>query len=159
MLVHPDDLGRVDDLDVRRQLAGDRSDRGLVTDEEDLVLGVGAGVVEGARDDLGRAVIATHRVDGDRNAAAVSSAVTSRGVADLVDHGQVADSFVDCLGSIARRPWYQPQFGQTWWGSFGSWQWSHSTSFGTLSARWARRSPFLACETRRFGTPTVCGLL
>jgi hypothetical protein len=25
-------------------------------------------------------------------------------LADRVDHGQVADSFVDCLGSIARRP-------------------------------------------------------
>ena len=114
MLVHPDDLGRVDDLDVRRQGAGERTDRRLVAYEEDPVLGVGSGVVEGPWDDLGRAVIATHRVDGDRNAAAISSAVTSRGVADLVDHGQVADSFVDCLGSIARRPWYQPQFGQTW---------------------------------------------
>jgi hypothetical protein len=159
MLVHPDDLRRVDDLDVRRKVTGERTNRRLVTYEQDPILGVGAGVVEGARNDLGRSVIATHRVDRDRNAAAVSTAVTLRGMADLVDHGQVADSFVDCFGSIARRPWYQPQFGQTWWGSFGSWQWSHSTSFGTLSARWARRSPFRACETRRFGTPTVCGLL
>ena len=104
MLVHSDDLGRMDDLDVMREVAGDRSDRGLVTYEEDLVLGVGAGVVEGARDDLRRSVIATHRVDGDRNAAAVSPAVCSRRPADLVDHGQEADSFVDCLGSTARRP-------------------------------------------------------
>jgi hypothetical protein len=67
-------------------------------------------------------VIATHCIDGDRNAAAVFPAATSRGVADLIDHSQEAASFVDCLGSTARRPWYQPQFGQTWCGSFISWQ-------------------------------------
>src|SRR5262245_27253637 len=65
-----------------------------------------------------------------------------------------ADSDDGCLRSIAWRPLYQPQFGQTWWGSFGEWQWSHSSSFGTLRARWARRSPCRACETRRLGTPT-----
>ena len=38
MLVHPDDLGGVDDLGVRRELARDRSDGVGVTDEEDSVL-------------------------------------------------------------------------------------------------------------------------
>ena len=36
-----------------------------------LVLGMGAGVIEGAGDDLGRAVVAAHRVDRDRHPAAV----------------------------------------------------------------------------------------
>ena len=41
-----------------------------VADEEDLVLGVRPRVVEGAGHDLGRAVVAAHRVDGDADAAA-----------------------------------------------------------------------------------------
>ena len=91
-----------------------RSDRRLVADEDDPILGVGPGVVEGAGDDLRRAVIAAHRVDRDRNARGrLRRRHLAPCVADLVDHGQEADSFVDCLGSTARRPWYQPQFGQT----------------------------------------------
>jgi hypothetical protein len=77
-------------------------------------------MVEGARDDLARSVITAHRVDGDRDALCAASrpaeprpGFTSRAVADRVDHGQEADSFVDCLISIAWRPLYQPQFLQT----------------------------------------------
>jgi hypothetical protein len=65
-------------------------------------------------------VIAAHGVDGDRDAARIRRRGASRGLTDLVDHGQLADSFVDCFGSTASRPLYQPQFGQTWCGSFFS---------------------------------------
>ena len=44
---------------------GDGPDRRLVTDQDHLILGMGARVVQGARDDLRRAVIAAHRVDRD----------------------------------------------------------------------------------------------
>ena len=47
---------------------GDPADDRLVADEDEPILGVRAGVVEGARDDLGRAVVAAHRVDGDADA-------------------------------------------------------------------------------------------
>ena len=47
---------------------------GLVADEDHPVLGVGPGVIEGAGDDLLRAVIAAHRVDRDRDPAAVIGA-------------------------------------------------------------------------------------
>jgi len=104
MLVHPDDLARVDDLDVRRERAGDALDRRLIADENDPILGMGERVVERSGNDFGRAVIAAHRVDRDRDAAAIRRRPAVSGLADLVDHGQVADSFVDCLGSIARRP-------------------------------------------------------
>ena len=42
----------------------------LVADEDDGVLGIRAGVREGARDDLRRAVVAAHRVDRDPDAGA-----------------------------------------------------------------------------------------
>ena len=48
-----------------------RADDRLVADEDDPVLGVGPGVIEGARDDLGGTVVAAHRVDGDADAGAV----------------------------------------------------------------------------------------
>ena len=69
MLVHLDDLARRDDLDVRRQLARDLRDPRAVTHEEDVVLGMGPGVIESAGNDLGRAVVATHRVDREANPA------------------------------------------------------------------------------------------
>ncbi len=54
MLVHLDDLARGDDLDVRRQVAFDGGNAGRVADEEDRVLGMGAGVIERAGNDLRR---------------------------------------------------------------------------------------------------------
>ena len=53
------------------RLAADRADDRLVADEDEPVLGVGAGVIERAGDDLRRAVIAAHRVDGDADPGAV----------------------------------------------------------------------------------------
>ena len=68
MLVHLDDLRGVDDRDVGRQRAGDPAERRLVADQDQPVVGMGAGEVEDARDDLGGAVVAAHRVDGDADA-------------------------------------------------------------------------------------------
>ena len=59
---------RVDDPDVGRQLAGEAADGRLVADEDDRVARVAPGEVEGAGHDLGRAVVAAHRVDGDADA-------------------------------------------------------------------------------------------
>ena len=87
VLVHPDDLGGVDDRDVGRELAGDRADRRLVADEDHPVLGVGAGVIEGAGDDLGRAVVAAHRVDRDRHPAAVIAGRAGRRRDRAVERG------------------------------------------------------------------------
>jgi hypothetical protein len=64
VLVHLDDLAGRDDRDVRRQLTGRRPDRGLGADEEDMVLGMRTGVVEGPGHDLYRPVITPHRVNG-----------------------------------------------------------------------------------------------
>ena len=78
---------------------------GLVADEDQLVVGMGAGVVEGARDDLGRAVVAAHRVDGDADAAGSAASV---GPAEARSPGQRAASsplLPAGLSSIARRPW------------------------------------------------------
>ena len=52
VLVHPDDLRRVDDAHVGGR-GGEAFDDAVVADEEDRVLGVRAGVGDGARDDLG----------------------------------------------------------------------------------------------------------
>jgi hypothetical protein len=57
----------MDDGSVGRQLSGDGSDDRLVADQDDLVAGVRARVVQRARDDLRRSVIPAHRVDGDAN--------------------------------------------------------------------------------------------
>ena len=46
---------------------------GLVTDEDDPILRMGACVIERARDDLGRAVIAAHRVYGEPDPARLRS--------------------------------------------------------------------------------------
>jgi hypothetical protein len=48
VLVHADDLGRVDDRDVGREIAGESADGGLVSDEDHPVLRVRSGVIEGA---------------------------------------------------------------------------------------------------------------
>ena len=70
MLVHLDDLARRDDLDVRRQLPGGvLADARRIADEQDVVLGMGASVIERARDDLGGAMVAAHRVDGEADPA------------------------------------------------------------------------------------------
>ena len=102
MLVHPDDLAGMDDRDVGRQRAAMRADRRLVTDEDDLVLRVGAGMVERARDDLGRTVIAAHRVDRDADPGAARC-----GPAGLAARSprQRAASSAAGLGWTARRPW------------------------------------------------------
>ena len=49
VLVHADDLAGGDDRDVGRQVAGDAADDGLVADEDEPVVRVRSGVVEGAR--------------------------------------------------------------------------------------------------------------
>ena len=70
---------------------------------------MGAGVIEGAGDDLGRAVVAAHRVDRDRDAAAVvraASAGDEIGRSIAATTGQEAVSVAVCLSSIAWRPWY-----------------------------------------------------
>ena len=71
MLVHADDLAGVDDRHVGRQDAADRADDRLVADEDEPVLGMGAGVIERAGDDLRGTVIAAHRVDGDADPGAL----------------------------------------------------------------------------------------
>ncbi len=68
MLVHADDLGGGHDRDVGREVRGETADDGLVADEDQVVGGMRSGEVEGAGDDLGRAVITAHRVDGDAHA-------------------------------------------------------------------------------------------
>ena len=72
MLVHPDDLAGRDDRDVRREVAGDAPDDRLVADQDDLVLGMGPGVIDRAGDDLGRTMIAAHRVDRDADPGGVA---------------------------------------------------------------------------------------
>jgi hypothetical protein len=67
VFVHADDLTGRHDRDVGRKVSGDGADGRLVTDEDDPVLGMGPGVIEGAGDDLSRAVVATHRVDRHAN--------------------------------------------------------------------------------------------
>ncbi len=58
----------MDDGDIgRKRPAGGGADRRLVADEDQPVVGVTPGMVEGAGDDFGHAVIAAHRVDGDAN--------------------------------------------------------------------------------------------
>ena len=47
--------------------AGGGADRRLVADQDQPVVGVTPGMVEGAGDDLGHAVVAAHRVDRDAN--------------------------------------------------------------------------------------------
>ena len=76
MLVHADDL---DPACTMRTLAGSGAGdrRGWSpssTDEDQLDRRVAAGEVEGARDDLGRAVVAAHRVERDADAARSRSA-------------------------------------------------------------------------------------
>ena len=91
VLVHADDRSGVDDADVVGKLAGDASDRVGVADEDQLDVGVGAGVVDDSRDDLGRAVVAAHRVERDadhRISARLSSLPVLTG-----------------FGGTARRPW------------------------------------------------------
>ena len=68
VLVHADDLGRVDDADVRGARRREALDRGGVADEDDGVVGMRVRVGDGARHDLGRAVVAAHRVDRDPHA-------------------------------------------------------------------------------------------
>ena len=63
-----DDLRGVDDRDVGRERAGDPAQRRLVPDEDPAVVGMVAGEVDDARDDLPGAVIAAHGVDGDADA-------------------------------------------------------------------------------------------
>ena len=70
VLVHADDLAGVDDRDVGRQRATEGADDRLVPDEDHAVLRVGSGMIERARDDLRRTMIAAHRVDGDADPAA-----------------------------------------------------------------------------------------
>ena len=63
-----------DDRDVGREVAGDAPDDRLVADQDDPVLGVRPGVIEGAGHDLGRAVVAAHRVDRDADPGGVAAA-------------------------------------------------------------------------------------
>ena len=154
VLVHADDLAGVDDRDVRRQRPpASAADDRLVADEDDPVLGVRPGVVEGAGDDLGRAVIAAHRVDrdadpGGRRLAAgsgcgvghrVSGAASSVGGWLELDRqaavvvAAVRADVVRLLHLVAVRALLERAAGSM--------------------ARCARRSPWRACETRRLGTP------
>ena len=69
LLVHVHDLGGVDGADVRGAVAQVRRENLVGADEDDGVLGMGSRVGEGARDDLGGAVVTAHRVDRDPDAA------------------------------------------------------------------------------------------
>ena len=60
----------IETLAGRSPATAARIDR-LVADEDQPILGVRAGMVDGARHDLGRAVVAAHRVDRDANPGAV----------------------------------------------------------------------------------------
>ena len=156
MLVHPDDLAGVDDRDVGREVAGDAADRRLVTDEDHPVLGVRPGVVEGARDDLGRTVIAAHRVDRDADPGALGAGGLGLGLGHRVS-------------ARRRRPglaaWAGPRGGPGSSRSSGRRD-AAASSRGSASTprasarRWrgaTRRSPWRACETRRLGTPMGSG--
>ena len=79
------------------------ADRRLVADEDDPVVGMAPGVVEGARDDLGRPVVAAHRVDRDADAGARRS---QRHVAAARSPRQRAASSGRAAGlsSMASRP-------------------------------------------------------
>ena len=57
-----------------------RADDRLVADQDDPVLGMGPGVIEGAGDDLGRTVIAAHRVDRDADPGALGAGRLGRGL-------------------------------------------------------------------------------
>ena len=74
VLVHGDDLRGGHDRDVGRQRpARGGADRRLVADQDQPVVGVAPGMVEGARDDLGDAVVTAHRVDRDANSVLLRS--------------------------------------------------------------------------------------
>jgi hypothetical protein len=113
MLVHCHDFRGVHDFHVRRERAGNAAERVRIANQEEVILRVRPGVVEGAGDDLCRPVVTAHGIDRDRDTSGARRRGLPRALADRIDHGQEADSFGDCLSSIACRPLYQPQFGQT----------------------------------------------
>ena len=59
----------------------------LVADEDQPVARVGAGVIDRAGDDLARAVVAAHGVDGDRDAATVVRSDSGRRRGRPVERG------------------------------------------------------------------------
>ena len=81
MLVHLDDLGGRLDRDVGGQPgAGDGRDPLRDPHQDHLVAGVVGRVEERTRDDLGRGMVAAHRVDGEANLAATLEAPDGREV-------------------------------------------------------------------------------
>ncbi len=69
VLVHPHDLGAVDEPDVGRGVAGELAHERLVADEDDGVGRMLPRPLHGAGHDLGRAVVAAHGVHGDADTA------------------------------------------------------------------------------------------
>ena len=133
MLVHPDDLRGVDHRDVRRvePVAGDGRDPIASPTRMTSSSGWTRGV--------GRARRGRPR-SGPWSPPIASTATRTRPLPELrhgtalmvrPDQEAVARS-TSVLSSTAWRPLYQPQFGQTWCGCFGSWQCGHSTSCGRL---------------------------
>jgi hypothetical protein len=116
MLVHLNDVARRNDLRVPWQRAVSRLvDPFGPSDEDDRVVGMGPGVIEGSRDDLGRAVIAAHGIDRDADRAHLGRGCRRHGRGRQVPGVDSPAGF----SSTASRPLYQPQLGQTWWGRFG----------------------------------------
>ena len=104
MLVHADDLGRMDDRDVRGKRPGDAADCRLVADQDHPVGGICPGVVEGPEDDLGGAVIAAHRVDRDADPGALGAGGLGRRARSPRQRA-ASSAGVRFLGWTARRPW------------------------------------------------------
>jgi hypothetical protein len=93
LLVHGDRLRRLDEADVGRPIGADeRADLRFVTDQDDVRVGMAAGPVDAADDNLLRSVVAAHRVHRDAHPAANLSLA---GAQHLEVHGR--------LRSAARR--------------------------------------------------------
>ena len=80
----------MDDPCVGGQVPGQAPDVAVVADEDQLDVGMRSGEVEGPGHDLGRAVVAAHRVEGD---------------ADHRVSGRRRRCCSAGLGGTARRPW------------------------------------------------------
>src|SRR5260221_10444064 len=136
MLVHLDDVPRVDDGDTRARRRAERGPDGLLApDEHEIGDATLRPVQQRAPNDLVRGVVTTHRVDRDAHRYVLL------GVRFLVR------ILITC------RPRYIPQYGQAWCGGLRLLHWEHGPRFVARRRRWLRRSPCAASGLRFFGLP------